>query len=61
MHHVHYHLVPAPTTHATSYASRSGWASVLGRDELDDDEAAELVVKIKEELEKEADQRSSKL
>lgn len=54
VHHVHYHLVPAPTTHGVSYsAPRSGWASVVGRDELDEEEAVVLADKIRKEVERE--------
>ena len=56
---VHFHLVPAPIQDSPT---RSGWASLLGRDELDEEEALIIVEKIKTELKKEADaERQSKL
>ncbi|KAM0754732.1 HIT-like protein [Meredithblackwellia eburnea MCA 4105] len=51
VHHVHYHLVPAPTA---SKPIRSGWASLVGREELDEDEAAVIVAKVKQELQDDA-------
>lgn len=58
--HVHFHLVPAPRLNGGGKgAVREGWASLVGREELDDEEAKEIVGRIKVELEKE--ERGSKL
>lgn len=58
MHHVHFHLVPAPLPDSPV---RSGWASILGRDELDEEEAKELCERIRAALEDEKRRRGAKL
>lgn len=62
VHHLHIHLVPAPFLNGSSNnksSSRSGWASIIGREELDDEEGEILAKKIKEEMNKQI--RLSKL
>jgi hypothetical protein len=55
---VHFHIVPAPKLSQLSYTQpKSGWASTFSRDELDDDEAAELVARIRREIEQEEEER----
>lgn len=56
---VHYHLVPAPTRSPTD-PLRSGWAAIIGRDELDDDEGEEIAKRIRVEVQKEVDRERSK-
>lgn len=54
VHHVHYHIVPAPKLHALSYTqAKSGWSSTFARDELDDDEGEAVSKRIRDELERE--------
>lgn len=56
--HAHFHLVPAPVFGASG-KRKDGWASVLGRDELDDEEAKEIVIRIKDALKQEMIERNS--
>ncbi|SCZ89940.1 BZ3500_MvSof-1268-A1-R1_Chr9g10648 [Microbotryum saponariae] len=54
VHHVHFHIVPAPNLNSSSNTStstnpnRSGWASLVGREELDESEGEELARRIRE-------------
>ncbi|SGY13380.1 BQ5605_C010g05848 [Microbotryum silenes-dioicae] len=56
VHHVHFHIVPAPnlnlnsssSTNTSTNANRTGWASLVGREELDESEGEELARKIRE-------------
>lgn len=57
VHHVHFHLVPAPNLNKNEV--RSGWSSLVGREELDDEEGAIIAARIRLEMEKET--RKSKL
>lgn len=51
--------MPAPIQNSPT---RSGWATLLGRDELDEEEALVIVENIRAELKKEVDsERQSKL
>jgi diadenosine tetraphosphate (Ap4A) HIT family hydrolase len=59
VHHVHYHLVPAPMPGISPTTnSRSGWATILGRDELDEEEAEVIVKNVREALEVEGRERA---
>ncbi|KAM0789572.1 hypothetical protein ACM66B_000381 [Microbotryomycetes sp. NB124-2] len=54
VYHVHYHIVPAPKLNAQTYTqAKTGWSSVFARDELDDDEGAQVSDRIRQELDKE--------
>ncbi|SCV69946.1 BQ2448_1340 [Microbotryum intermedium] len=62
VHHVHFHIVPAPKLDAPSTSTstlasgnRSGWASLVGREELDDSEGEELAGRIRTCVEKEVE------
>ncbi|BGP49120.1 hypothetical protein JCM10450v2_005000 [Rhodotorula kratochvilovae] len=66
--HAHFHLVPAPSLSSAPSASTSSTSipsqpftmrRSLGREELDDVEGAQLAQRIREELEKEADDGST--
>ena len=48
---MHFHIIPAPKANEER---RSGWASNLGRDELDDDEAGALATRLREAIAKDA-------
>ncbi|GAA5960111.1 hypothetical protein JCM3765_002473 [Sporobolomyces pararoseus] len=55
--HVHYHLVPAPDLNNSPPPSSTKRLLFSSRTELDDQEAEKLVKRIREELEKEMEQR----
>lgn len=57
VHHLHIHLVPAPNFKKNEV--RSGWSSIVGREELDDEEGAIIATRIRLEMDKET--RTSKL